>query len=818
MTRTGVKVVVFSAIGVAGLGVAAKMAAPHLGRQSDGSYLVSSGQHIAAGTFAFNGRPIDLALQPGSHTFAIMNQGDVFLAQKEGEFAWSHVKLDGGAGFRGLVWSPDGRRLFASTEKGPIQTFDYKEGAFTKGPVIDLKQPQRDKNPVPGGMCVTNDGKTLYVACVDLNAVVQVDLTTNKRVKDFPAGTMPFEVKLSGDEKNLVVSNWGGKLPSGADDTAKSEETDVEVDEGGIPNTGTATIIPLDGGSSSHLDVGLHPNAIAVDGNRAFVCNSMSDTISEIDISGRSIARTIAIKWGKNRLLGSMPNALALTKERIYVCDGGDNAVAEIDRKSGRVLGFRPVGYFPTALALDGNAAYVLNNKGNGSVRNTNLGKPGNAHDFQGTISVVDLSKDLKAETQSVALNNNWDQPEKLFKPDIPVYRGAIKHVIYIIKENRTYDQIYGNIAEGNGDAKLCDLGPFMPNHQALAKEFTLFDNSYVSGTNSAEGHNWCVQAMANEYVERFYVGYSRTYPDEGNDAMALNPSGALWNVAVKAGKSVRIYGEYCDSDKAKFEPRAPKDWFEAWEDRKNGGHSFKAIATSNVASMRPLMNRNCLFWPLLQSDQWRADEFIKEYSENSKADKVPDLMIMSLPCDHSEGVSQEYPTPRSMMADNDLALGRIVEAVSHSPQWKDTAIFVTEDDAQAGPDHVDGHRTSWLVLSPYTKRQHVDSSLYCGPNMLRSIEVALGLPPMNRFDALSVPMVDCFQSTPDLTPYVCKPNTIPLDERNPTKSEMTDEDKYWLKVSNKLDWSSMDRADPVLLNKIIWHSVHREDGRPYPK
>jgi hypothetical protein len=237
------------------------------------------------------------------------------------------------------------------------------------------------------------------------------------------------------------------------------------------------------------------------------------------------------------------------------------------------------------------------------------------------------------------------------------------------------------------------------------------------------------------------------------------------------------------------------------------------------VPSLRPYINRHVLYWPLLQSDQQRADEFIAEYEEFSRRDAVPELMILSLPCDHSEGVDPKYPTPRAMMADNDLALGRVVEAVSRSPQWKETCIFVIEDDAQSGPDHVDGHRTVFMVLSPYSKRKYVDSTFYAQTSMIRSIELILGLDPMNRFDALAEPITTCWSEVPDPTPYRAVPNNIPLDERNPSGTAMNQADRFWLEKTRALDWSHIDAPDPYWLNRIIWYSLHKGmveyPGRP---
>ena len=357
-----------------------------------------------------------------------------------------------------------------------------------------------------------------------------------------------------------------------------------------------------------------------------------------------------------------------------------------------------------------------------------------------------------------------------------------------------------------------------MPNHRKLAREFTLFDNTAtISGTNSAADESRLVQSSASPTTtsEHFYVGYSRTYPDDGRDPMALSAGGALWNAAVAKGKSIRVYGEYSDYSKNRVDPK-PKDWFEVWEDRKAGGGKFKFTAVTDIAGLKPYLHPEYLYWPLFMSDQGRADIFLKEYDQFIRENKVPDLMILSLPCDHGEGVNPVYPTPRAMMADNDLALGRIVEAVSKGPQWKETCIFVIEDDAQAGPDHVDGHRTVFMAISPYNRRGFVDSTFYTQANMIRSIEMILGLDPMSKFDAVAYPMTACFSDTPDLSPYTRIPNNVSLDERNPSGKAMTAADRYWLEKTLALDWSGLDAPDPYWLNRINWYSLFK-GSRPYP-
>jgi hypothetical protein len=465
----------------------------------------------------------------------------------------------------------------------------------------------------------------------------------------------------------------------------------------------------------------------------------------------------------------------------------------------------------------DGKSIFVLNSKGDGSVADALQGKPSYANDFQGTVSVIKPSDDLPSATATVAKNNHWGAP--IETPKLAVYNGAIQHVLYIIKENRTYDEIYGDMDIGNGDPKFADIGgKIMPNHQQIARDFTLFDNSYVSGTNSAEGHAWTDESLADDYLEHFYVGYSRTYPFDGADAMAISTAGCLWDAAIAKHKTFKDYGEFAAQALTGFWPHNPKSWFEIWQDRLDGTHKFIATADTAVAGLRPYINHHVQNFPLLQSDQAKADIFLDEYAVESKAEMVPNLTMISLPCDHTNGVDPNSPQPASMFADNDLALGRIVDAVSHSPQWKSTCIFVIEDDSQSGPDHVDGHRTSFMVISPYNKRHTVDSNMYTTTNMVRSIETMLGLDPMNRFDTLSKPIDTCFTDTPDLTPYACLPNAVALDLKNPgyKGTSMTQIQRFWAKKSLSLDWSHLDAPDSYWLNRIIWESLHK-DQTPYP-
>jgi YVTN family beta-propeller protein len=799
-----------------------------IGRQIDGSYLVSSGQRIEGDGIRMMGRPSDIALHPTDNVLAVLSQHEVTICTPHGILARSHTPLgNASASFHGILWTndhrgsdwwPDAIRFLVSTDQGTLQQYCYSDMQLEPQGSIALDPDGSTANAWPGGMCMTKDRKTVFVAAAGLDSVVQVDLVTQKRVKAFPVQTLPYEVQLSSDEKTLIVSNWGGRKPLAGDEIGHSGDEPIVTDPRGVCSTGTVSFIDRATGDTTNVDVGIHPTSIIVSGDTAYVANAMSDTISVINVPSKTVTRVISVRRGDKGYIGAMPNAMAIDGNTLYICNGGDNAICEVDIPSGKILGYRHAGYYPSAIQLshDGKTAYVLNTKGIGSVGNTMYGNPGSPHDFVGTISVVDLTKDLNAETAIVARDNHWGIDPQDDRPKLSVYNGAIKHVLYIIKENQTYDSIFGAFPKGNGDPSLCVLGhDVMPNHWALADQFTLFDNAYVSGTNSADGHAWCTQSMANDYMEHMYVSY-RTYSDDGNCAMSRAEGGMIWDKVLAAHKTFRDYGEFCDSDTVDFKPYQPTTWFEAYDDYKSGGHKFTYTTTTQVDGLRPYICPDFDYWPLIESDQQRVGYWLKEYEHFSKTDTVPDLTVMCLPSDHSAGLDPAYPTPRSMRADNDLALGRVVEAVSHSPQWKDTCIFVTEDDGQALPDHVDGHRVPYMVISPYTKRHAVDSHFYTTTNMLRSIEMMLDVDPMNKFDALSVPITTCFNNTPDLTPYDHVPNIIPLGERNKPLGRMGSIEKMWYHKSIALNWSHNDAADPYWLSRITWFSL-TGGKRPFP-
>jgi hypothetical protein len=414
--------------------------------------------------------------------------------------------------------------------------------------------------------------------------------------------------------------------------------------------------------------------------------------------------------------------------------------------------------------------------------------------------------------TQTVHDNNSYIQKlAASFSGDEP--KINIKHVVYVIKENRTYDQVFGDLPQGNGDTSLVHFGrEVTPNQHKLAETFVLLDNFYCSGILSADGHQWTDEAFVTDYIEKFFGDFTRSYPYDGGDALAYASSGFIWDNVLRHGLSFRDYGEFVD---AVIEP-GTATFKDIYQDYLQGTHKIKIRAVARLDQIEPYLCASFVGFPNTVPDVYRADEFIKELKNFERQDNFPNFIIMLLPNDHTSGTRPGFPTPRAAVADNDLALGRIVEALSHSKFWKETCIFITEDDPQDGLDHVDGHRTVGLVISPYTKRGEVISTYYSQISMVRTIEDILGIPPMNQFDLGAEPMADCFTTTADYTPYTALPSNIPLDELNPPLESLSGQPLHWARMSLEQDLEDVDRIDEDTFNRIIWHAVKGYDV-PYP-
>lgn len=458
----------------------------------------------------------------------------------------------------------------------------------------------------------------------------------------------------------------------------------------------------------------------------------------------------------------------------------------------------------------------VASSKGYGS--RTQRTSPSPAYGVHGTMGLVQFTSASISDPKVVAQNNRWGMselsarrgvapvpiPERVGEPSV------FKHVVYIIKENQTYDYVFGDMKEGNGDPKLA-LFPeeVTPNHHALARQFVLLDNTYTSGTNSADGHQWSVSGVANGYMEQNYAAHARSYPYDGGDALSGSPTGFLWTAALAKKKSVRVYGEFVNkpviTDTETGKAVRPS-WKTLWDDYKqNNGKRYAIKPGTDNAALRPLLHPTYIGFPSTVSDQWRADQYVADIDSFEKSGKMPHLSILLLPNDHTAGTRAGGPTPRATVADNDLALGRIVERISKSKFWKETLILVIEDDSQFGVDHVDGHRTVALCISPYTRRGSVNSTLFNHTSFIRTIGLALGFPAMNRFDRTATPLTSCFTSTPNLAPFSSVPNRIPIDELNVTKTALSGEARRLAEACEKLNWDDVDKADAETVARAIW-------------
>ena len=757
------------------------------------------------------------------------------------------------ASFTGLVFSPDGRSIYLSNVQGSIKVFSVDAtDKVSPSHVIripDANAPQR-KQEIPSGLAISPDGKRLFVCGNLSNRMLEIDIETSKVTRTFDVGVAPYDVKLAGNK--VIVSNWGGRRPGDGDLVGPAGKgTKVRVDPVRfIANEGSVSMIDLESGSTQEILVGLHPSGLAVspDGKYVVCANAASDYLSVIDLGTSSVIEKIWTKSNPSELFGASPNALVFGEEsdELYVANGTQNAIAVVefepqDKGESKLKGMIPVGWFPGALAYDPNRRNILvaNIKGLPSEPKKQGNSKGfNSHQYQGSISIVPVPKkeDLPVLSERVARNMRADA---LIQSRLPARQGEparaipqrvgepslIEHVVYLIKENRTYDQVFGDVGRGNSDPELCIFGKeITPNQHKLVEEFVLLDNTYCCGILSADGHQWSTTAMATDYLEKSFAGFPRSYPDgmeeSDIDALAYSPTGFLWDNAVKHGIRIRNYGEFM----------MPKV---RWKDKNRGGavdflscyKTWKGIedlvvfeSTPGIESIRDFSPTGYVGWNMSVPDQVRADFILKELAEFEKQGSYPQLTIICLPNDHTSGTSKNCPTPAACMADGDLAMGRIVEGLSRSKFWGKMAIFAIEDDPQAGWDHVSGYRTTAYVMSPYAKRGALVSTQYNTTSILRTIQQILGIPPMNQFDGSATPMFDCFQDTPDLRSFESVPASIPLDQMNPGSVAITDPLlKQLAEWSEEMNFEQVDRAPEDRLNRVLWHAMRGSDA-PYPE
>ncbi|MBY0374849.1 MAG: bifunctional YncE family protein/alkaline phosphatase family protein, partial [Bryobacteraceae bacterium] len=580
------------------------------------------------------------------------------------------------------------------------------------------------------------------------------------------------------------------------------------------------------------IPVELHPTALVLDEPRArlYVANSNKDSISVIDTNSQRVLQTIAIQPFAQRVAGIAPVALAVSADgaKLYAACGGINAVAVISTATGKLEGLIPTAWYPNSISLspDGKHLAIGALLGPGSGWRDAPAKRF-VHAYRGSVHVVDLpdAAQLASYTTAVAENNHVPLAGSVVSNAAPAdrrpraipYRSGdpslIEHVVYIVKENRTYDQVLGALPRGNGDPSLVMFGrDITPNHHRLSEQFVTLDNFYATGGNSADGHQWLTQANETSYA--LWPGYQgRSYPFDGSDPIAYSSAGFIWDYAVQRGKSVKIYGEFAGVNRE----GTPDDRLKLLREWKDGADfstrwNFKAP----IDSVNKLMAHQFPPYDLSIPDVARAQIFLKDLAQWERDGKMPHLAIVQLPADHTYGTSPRRSTPKAMVADNDLALGLIVEGISKSKFWPKTAIFVVEDDAQNGVDHVDGHRTVALAISPYSKRGSVDSTFYSHQSLLKTMELILGLPTMSLFDLIAHDLRASFTDTPDLAPYAAETPKQDLLETNPPVSALKGAERQGALASARMKWSVPDAVPTDRLNRILWHHT-RGWNTPFP-
>ena len=808
------------------------------GVQRDGSIVVPTGQTLTpAGLhIEVDDRPLGMVLSPTGAELAVVT-GSNFnpRALHIVDTASKTLKQTIGIGdsFVGVDFSPTGDRIYVggNTNNNVAIFSRAADGTFAADSSISIP------SSAPSGLRVSHDGSKLYVALNTAHQLAVIDTATRTVVARVAVGIHPYTTVISADGSKVYVSNWGGRVPGPTDVTDGMFPIVVDP-RTGIPNNGTVSV--LDTASNTvvkNIAVGLHPcgMALAPAGDLLYVTNANSDTVSVIDTASDTVTDTLHVGvMGPEQLpvLGSSPNAVTVSPDgrTLFVANASQNAVAVVELRRHRAdgpVGFIPTGWYPTAVALDstGRQLYVASGYGFGSIAPTPPDRPGRSYtDRAGVVSILDVPgrHELERLTKQVLANNQSlprepgrrggdddhrehdrsDRDREGGPSPVPMHlgqRSPIKHVFYIIKENRTYDQVFGDLPQGNGDPTLVEFGrDVSPNHHALAEQFGLLDNYYGPGDQSALGHRWILQAFPSTYVHKYGNARNNQSP------MLLGPTDAIYDSAKAHGLSVRAYGERG----ANTITPSTATWTDIYNDWKNGTTNVNIAARAIILGLRDVYHPTYAAAESKVPDQLRADTFLKEFAEFEANGNLPTLNLLLLYNDHTAGTSPGFPTPRAQVADNDLALGRIVEAISRSRYWRESAIFVTEDDSQDGVDHVDGHRTVGLVISPYTRHHAVNSTFYSIINFFRTIEQILGLPPLNQYDVAAQPMFDVFTARPDLTPYQALPNTIPLDEMNPALAGLTGLQRQLAQFSMTIDTSEPDSAPADLLNRAIWHSV----------
>ena len=751
------------------------------GAQGDGTTLLANGWRLApAGNhLSLSTLPLNIALSPDGRYALVTNDGVAKPSISVVDLATWSVKSTAQVehAWLGLAISPDGRKVYsASASQNNVLEYSFSDQTLTLARTLSL--PSSDHETFVGGIGLSPNGRTLYVTRLFGMTLSTIDLASGAVTQTIDLPAEPYTVVASRDGRLVFVSLWGG-----------AEVMVFTADR----------LQPV-----SEWPSGEHPNAMVVsnDGHRLFVACGSSSSIWVYDVFSGEPIEQISTSLDPEAPPTATPNALALSPDgrTLLAADADNNAVAVIDVSNGGrgfVDGFIPTGWYPTAVAFTRDGRRMLIVSGRGAMEGASASK------VVGTISSVPVPDRTKLAEYTRRVHDLSPYSDAIrLRPNIPIDSpiphvvggsSPIKHVFYVIRENRTYDQILGDIQEGNGEPSMALFGRNVtPNAHAIAHNFVVFDNFYVDADVSYNGHAYSTAAYSNDFIEKVWQttfanrgglllgeggGFMRT--PFGN--IAAPPGGYIWDFAHRENVSVRSYGEFVDH-----------------ASRTKTGD---VVAIAAVPGLQGSVAPAYAGWDLDIPDNKRIDAWLQEFHQYEADGDLPQLSIIRLPNDHTSGTRPGAPTPRAMVAENDYALGRLVEAISNSVYWRDSAIVVLEDDAQSGPDHVDSHRSVLLVASPFAKHGFVDHTFYTTSGVLRTIELILGLPPMSQYDAAATPLYNAFTHTPSMATYRRAQPGVPFDETNPSNA-------FGAEASMKMNFTQADRAPEVLLNDIIWRSV----------
>ena len=777
---------------------------PHLqkvGQATDSGTLVATGQQVISPpeTLTYGARPVDMVISKDGRYAYVKDTSGLTVIDLDGLKVASQTHVQGGESLEGIALSPDGATLAFSDAGSGIELFKVSGSDVTLTATLSMPEPKVGGAAYPCGVAFSPDGTKLYAALNRSNAVAVVDLATAKVVATIPVDTAPVGLALA-DAGRLLVTCWAAPV-KGVGVTADSSGTPVMVDERGIGTGGTLCEIQIASSAvSRRMPIGLQATDIAVSGNHAYVAASNSDQVFDVDLTAWQSTPQTPLDSIRP---GSAPTSVAVGDNKLYIACGGRNTLIRRqigEGDFGTLAQETRTPWYPIAVRLSRGRVVVASSEGLG-MRTKASQRPGwNSYDFEGSITVL-------------GPNTRWTEPE-IDQPESQAVRAGtapvpvpanvgesstIQHIVYVLKENRTYDQLFGDIGKGDSDPTLVIYGKNVtPNQHALADQFVLLDNYYCNGVLSADGHAWAMEGNATPYFQRSFGGWTRSYPF-GDDPLSVSRSGFIWDDVLDHGLSFRNFGEF---DYATPKPKST--YLQILKDFQSGANTIGFDQNIGVARVRAHSQLGYPGWNLGIPDVLRAHVFIEELGRMERDHKMPSFTIVYLPQDHTSGGAAGAPTARAQVADNDLAVGQVVEAISKSSFWPHTAIFVNEDDPQAGFDHVDGHRSLCLVVSPYARRHTVVSNFYNQTSVLRTIEHMLGIPPMNRFDASSPLMTDCFQSEADLTPFTALQNAVPLDEMTGSSGNT---------VALRLD--KPDQVDDDVMNRLLWRAARGSE--PYP-